>query len=115
MAPPRVGPRPYKDILTPALHRRFTNAASVVLLVCYAEAIIIGENTSVLWFWFPFGSTGIRTLLLFISALAVFILRVAQLHVGTVAWYFFSAWWFSEVYVWSSSKDAELAWISDAK
>ena len=33
----------------------------------------------------------------------------------TLGWYLFSAWWFSEVYVWSASKDANLAWISDGK
>ena len=36
--------------------------------------------STVIWSWFPLGPAGIRTLLLFISALAVFVLRVAQLH-----------------------------------
>lgn len=37
---------------------------------------------AVLWFWFPIGPAGIRTLLLFVSALSIFVLRVAQLHLG---------------------------------
>lgn len=37
---------------------------------------------AVLWFWFPVGPAGIRTLLLFVSALSVFVLRVGQLHLG---------------------------------
>ena len=40
------------------------------------------DQAVVLWFWFPLGPAGIRTLLLFVSALAVFVLRVAQLHLG---------------------------------
>lgn len=60
----------------------------------------------------------------------IFILRVAQLHVGlrtsysafdtfkiyalqfqtiqTAAWYSFSAWLFSEIYIWSAAKSADL-------
>ena len=37
----------------------------------------------VFWFWFPIGPAGIRTLLIFISVLSIFVLRVAQLHLGT--------------------------------
>ena len=89
---------PYKQFLTPALHRRFTGAAVVILAICYVEAILIGEKSSrkntlpsvirgadvevVFWSWFPIGTAGIKTLLLFISALSVFVLRVAQLHLG---------------------------------
>ncbi|KAI9845374.1 MAG: hypothetical protein M1838_001774 [Thelocarpon superellum] len=95
------------------------------------------DSRTDLWFWFPFGAVGIRTLLLFISALAIFILRVAQLHIGarttpspfqslrayliryntfqTVGWYFFSAWWFSEVYMWSAAKDPRLMWVLEGK
>lgn len=90
----------------------------------------------VLW-WFPIGSTGIRTLLLFLSPLAIFVLRVAQLHfeafntkspletltkrlvrlevLQTFAWYLFSAWWFGEVYIWSASDGANLGWIAEGK
>src|ERR1700709_2596689 len=70
----------------------------------------------VIWSWVPFGRAGIRTGLLFIPAFMIFILRVAQLHVGirtsysayqtftryaarfetvqTAGWYLFSAYLF---------------------
>jgi len=37
----------------------------------------------------------------------LFPLHIAQ----TFGWYLFSAWWFSEVYVWSSSERAQLGWV----
>lgn len=90
---------PYRQFLTPALHRRFTSAAFITLVVCYAEAVLIADKSSsgsepqvqktlksdivaVFWFWFPIGPAGIRTLLLFISSLPIFVLRVSQLHLG---------------------------------
>ena len=93
---------PYRQFLTPALHRRFTSAALITLVVCYAEAVLIADKSSsesnseilkrlrayivaVFWSWFPVGPAGIRTLLLFVSALSIFVLRVAQLHLGMVA------------------------------
>ena len=76
-------------------------------------------------------------LLLFISCLAIFILRVAHFHFGervskspadtlarclqappaleTFAFYLFSAWWFSEVYVWSVPSSSELHWVVEGK
>ncbi|KAI9867201.1 MAG: hypothetical protein M1813_009479 [Trichoglossum hirsutum] len=33
----------------------------------------------------------------------------------TLAWYIFSAWWFSEVYIWSASYDSNLNWVVKAK
>ncbi|KAI9643397.1 hypothetical protein NHQ30_008016 [Ciborinia camelliae] len=121
--PPPVRIRPYKDFLTPALHRRFALATAVLVTVCYVEALWIGELNSFFWSWFPLGRAGIRTGLLFLCAFMIFILRVAQLHVGirtsnssfhtfteyarkfqtvqTALWYLFSAWFFSEVYIWS--------------
>ena len=67
------------------------------------------------------------------SCLAVFILRVASLQLGRRAtsspfdtfrrsifafdtaqilfWYLFSAWWFSEIYIWSSSQSENLGWV----
>ncbi|KAK2763980.1 hypothetical protein FQN54_009599 [Arachnomyces sp. PD_36] len=129
--------RPYRRILTSALHRRFVHASALALLVCYVVAFFIGVKSSLLWSWLPFGPCGIRALLLFMSSLAVFILRVGQMHVGaratkssyhtfrsslfplhiiqTFGWYFFSAWWFSEVYVWSSSEEAELGWVKPGR
>jgi nucleoporin NDC1 len=84
----------------------------------------------VFWCWFPFGIAGIRTFLLFIPAFMIFILRVAQLHVGyrtsysawdtfrtnagkfqvvqTLSWYALSAYLFSEIYIWSAPKSADL-------
>ncbi|TQS37464.1 hypothetical protein Golomagni_02059 [Golovinomyces magnicellulatus] len=98
---------PYKDYLTPALH--------------------------LFWVWFPLGKTGLRAGLLFIPALCIFLLRVAQLHVGyrtsvsgwdtfkshafrfqtiqTATWYCISAYLFSEIYIWSASADAGLSRI----
>jgi nucleoporin NDC1 len=71
--------------------------------------------------------------LLFICAFAIFVLRVAQLHVGirttnspfqtfrryffkyqtvqTAGWYIFSAWLFSEVYIFSAPSSADIRWI----
>ncbi|TGO84220.1 hypothetical protein BPOR_0533g00020 [Botrytis porri] len=107
--PPAVRIRPYKDFLTPALHRRFALATAVLAAVCYVEAVWIGEWNSFLWSWFPLGRAGIRTGLFFTCAFMIFILRVAQLHtVQTALWYLFSAWFFSEIYVWSVSESAGL-------
>ncbi|KAJ8059959.1 hypothetical protein OCU04_011575 [Sclerotinia nivalis] len=128
--PPAVRIRPYKDFLTPALHRRFALATAVLAAVCYIEAVWIGEWNSFLWSWFPLGRAGIRTGLFFICAFMIFILRVAQLHVGmrtsistfhtfiqyapkfqtvqTALWYLFSAWFFSEIYIWSVPESAGL-------
>lgn len=44
--PPAVRIRPYKDFLTPALHRRFALATAVLAAVCYVEAVWIGEWNS---------------------------------------------------------------------
>ncbi|CAF9920898.1 MAG: hypothetical protein ALECFALPRED_001659 [Alectoria fallacina] len=127
----------YREFLTPALHRRFTSAALITLVVCYAEAVLVADKCSIFWFWFPVGPAGIRTLLLFLSALSIFVLRVAQLHLGirttaspfetftiylfrlntvqTLGWYLFSAWWFSEVYMWSVPESANLGWVAAGK
>ncbi|KAL4740319.1 nucleoporin protein Ndc1-Nup [Aspergillus similis] len=125
-------PRPYRRILTSALHRRFVHASALSLLVCYAISVLIGDKSSLFWALFPLGSCGIRTVLLFISPLAIFVLRVGQMHIGsrttgssfntfqylfplhviqTFGWYIFSAWWFSELYKWSSPISAHLEWV----
>ena len=39
-------PRLYKEFLTPALHRRFTRAAGLALVICYVEATVWGEKNS---------------------------------------------------------------------
>jgi hypothetical protein len=38
-----AAPRPYRDFLTPALHKRFTNAALLTLGLCYIEATWFGR------------------------------------------------------------------------
>ncbi|KAL4785740.1 nucleoporin protein Ndc1-Nup [Aspergillus varians] len=125
-------PRPYRRILTSALHRRFVHASALSLLGCYLTSVVIGDKSSLFWAFFPIGSCGIRAVLLFISPLAIFVLRVGQMHIGsrttgsplqtfkflfplqvlqTFGWYIFSAWWFSEVYKWSSPISAHLEWV----
>lgn len=42
--------RPYKDFLTPSLHRRFTNAALAGLIVCWIEATLMSHSICEL-FW----------------------------------------------------------------
>lgn len=91
----------------------------------------MGEWDNLLWLWFPIGPTGIRTLLLFLPALIIYVLRVAQWHVGqrhtqtpaetfhkyilrrstilTLVFYAFSAWLYSEVYIWSRPGKDKLA------
>lgn len=91
------------------------------VLICLAD----------FWAWFPFSLTGFRACTLFVSGLIIVLLRIARLHVGwrTTSspfetfltfglqlhnvWlplvYGFSAWVFSEVYIWSVSDDADLA------
>ncbi|KAL3427717.1 nuclear envelope protein (nucleoporin protein Ndc1-Nup) [Phlyctema vagabunda] len=131
---PALRTRPYKDFLTPALHRRFVRAMAVLGFLCYSEALLIGQWNSIFWSWFPFGRAGIRAGLLFISAFAIFVLRVAQLHVGirtttspfqtfreyafqfqtvqTAVWYLFSAWMFCEVYIFSAAESSNIRWIT---
>ncbi|KAL1968821.1 hypothetical protein VTN77DRAFT_1182 [Rasamsonia byssochlamydoides] len=134
MAAPKI--RPYRRILTSSLHRRFVHASALALLVDYVVAFAIGVKSSFLWSWFPIGICGLRALLLFISSLSVFILRVGQIHVGprttnsplatfrrlfplhiiqTIGWYLFSAWWFSEIYVWSAPQSADLGWVKPGR
>ncbi|KKA23921.1 Nuclear envelope protein [Rasamsonia emersonii CBS 393.64] len=129
-------PRPYRRILTSALHRRFVHASALALLVDYVVSFAIGVKSSFFWSWFPIGICGLRALLLFVSSLSVFVLRVGQMHVGprttnsqfatfrhlfplhiiqTLGWYLFSAWWFSEIYVWSAPQTADLGWVKPGR
>ncbi|CAK4033072.1 Nucleoporin NDC1 [Lecanosticta acicola] len=136
-SPPTTRIRAYKDFLTPALHRRFTTTAGVVFLVCIFEAWQLSNTRHLIWSWFPLGSAGLRALLLSISCLAVFIVRVANMHIGqriapsaaqetlkklsggkvitTAVWYIFSAWWFGEVYIWSRNETAELGMVDPGR
>jgi len=133
LAPLGTQVRPYRDYLTPALHRRFNKASRYTLLLCYAIACWMGEWNNLLWLWFPLGLTGIRTLLIFLSALTIYVLRVAQWHVGrrqtqtraetftkyffrpatlvTLIAYSFSAMMFVETYIWSRGTKDRLNFI----
>lgn len=102
-------------------HAGWANGTAVSSTIC-AEKLPLTKHL-VMWIWLPFGPTGIRTLLLFIPALTIYLLRIAHWHVGqrhtltraetfqkyflrsntlvTLAFYTFSAWLYSEVYTWS--------------
>ncbi|KAF2471607.1 uncharacterized protein BDR25DRAFT_260073 [Lindgomyces ingoldianus] len=135
---PAVPTRPYRDFMTPALHRRFMSASLYTYGLCYLIAIWMGKwDSSVLWSLIPFSSVGIRSLLLFIPALSIYVLRVSQWHVGrrntarpvetfltfafrkntlaTLAIYSFSAWFYSEIYIWSQPRSARLDFTDHGK
>jgi nucleoporin NDC1 len=85
----------------------------------------------------PLGPVGVRTALLFIPTMIVYILRVAQMHVGqrstispvstfmtyctrldtprTFMAYTVSAWVFSEIYIWSRSSSDRLDYTDPGK
>ena len=133
MQPTASPARPYKDFLTPLLHRRFTHAAALALGLSYTYSVLLSPSSSLLWRLLPFGMTGLRTLLLCLPVLAVFIVRVMNMHIGrstatsaaervvqklldsrtagTLFWYAFSAWFFGEVYIWTRTESANLGWI----
>jgi nucleoporin NDC1 len=46
LQPLGVQVRPYRDYLTPALHRRFNKASRYTLLLCYIIACWMGEWNS---------------------------------------------------------------------
>ena len=127
--------RSYKEFLTPALHRRFFRAATIVFLLCFNESYIISPS-NILWIWNPVSFQVARTLLLSTTCLAVFILRVANMRVGmrdssstaaavydalagkrkwetvqTLGWYIFSACFFGEIYIWSRGQEGNLGWM----
>ena len=78
---PEPKARSYKDFLTPAMHRRFTSATTGALVLCYIYAVL-ASDANLFWRFFILGRPGIRTLLLFLSVLSVFIVRLANLQVG---------------------------------
>ena len=145
--------RPYREFLTPALHRRFVASTGWALLLCWLEGFLMSNKTSrkglsscinykklmhvVFWSWFPLGPVAIPTLLLFLSALLVFLLRIDQLHLGarqtTSPWqtfwrysrkssvlehfliYALSALLFGEAYLWVTPRSAELGLIAEGE
>lgn len=108
-----------------------------LLPFCSAYMGVNSKLVLVFWSWFPLGACGFRTILLFFSCLAIFILRVGQMRMGTrttsspfssarqalfslstfqtFGWYLLSAWWFTEVSMWSSSESADLNWVKLGK
>lgn len=85
------------------------------------------------WAVFPIGPTGVRTFFLFLTGLAVLVLRIAQYHVGlrtstsglqtfiqyaptlqtleAIITYTLSSWLFSQVYLWSTPYE-DLSWVT---
>ncbi|KAB5582442.1 nucleoporin protein Ndc1-Nup [Coniochaeta sp. 2T2.1] len=134
MPPATVRRAPYKDFLQPALHRRFSTTASILLAIAYLQAILFGLPGSAFWSWFPIGPAGIRTLFLSLCGLSVIVLRIAQYHVGArtsnsgfqsfaqnvfqiqtleaLFTYIFSGWLFSQIWLWSCGPDSGLGWIT---
>ncbi|KAF2100703.1 putative nuclear envelope protein [Rhizodiscina lignyota] len=134
--PQKPKARPYRDFLTPSLHRRFTGAALWSLLSCYLIAMC-WSSFHIIWTWFPIGPAGVRTLLLFICPLLVYILRVGNIHVGSLTtsspfetfyllsvrpialqvftWYTLSALCFCEVSIWASSESDKLGMVDHGK
>ncbi|KAH6896941.1 nucleoporin protein Ndc1-Nup [Thelonectria olida] len=125
---------PYKDFLQPALHRRFTSTATVLLAVSYVEAVLLDSWSSYIWAWFPLGRTGVRTAFIFTCGLAILLLRIANYHVGlrttgsgfqtlsaslttfrtyeTGLWYLVSSLIFCHVFLWSAPGYANLSWVT---
>ncbi|KAM0457632.1 hypothetical protein ACHAPV_006526 [Trichoderma viride] len=125
---------PYKDTLQPALHRRFSSTASLLLAVSYIEAILLGSWDSYFWSWFPLGPVGFRTLLVFSCGLAILILRIASYHVGikttgsglqtfasslaslrtyeTAFWYCASSLLYCTIYLGTKDEETNLQWIN---
>ncbi|OCL02593.1 hypothetical protein AOQ84DRAFT_304447 [Glonium stellatum] len=134
---PRTTARPYRDFLTPALHRRFTSAFLLTTCLCYVEAVWMGEWNNFFWPWFPLGFAGVRTGLLCIASMVVYVLRVSQMHIGerttnysfetffkylfrlntvlTLFWYTVSSWLFVETYIWSQASYAKLGFTDSGR
>ncbi|KAF4507106.1 hypothetical protein G6O67_005780 [Ophiocordyceps sinensis] len=125
---------PYKDTLQPALHRRFSSTATLLLAVSYLEAVLLATWSSYFWSWFPLGPAGIRTAFIFACGLAILILRIAHYHVGlqttasglhtlgaallslqtyeTGFWYGVSSLFFCPVFLSCMPKTSNLQWIT---
>ncbi|KAK1983165.1 nucleoporin protein Ndc1-Nup [Colletotrichum cereale] len=134
MAPATVRRAPYKDFLQPALQRRFSSTATILLGLSYVQAIFLSGWSSYFWSWFPIGPAGFRTIFLFTCGLSILVLRIAQYHVGARAsnstfhaftkfffsihtleaflFYSFSSALFSHVYLWAVPESANLGWVT---
>ncbi|KAK8224547.1 nucleoporin protein Ndc1-Nup [Phyllosticta capitalensis] len=127
--------RPYKDFLSPFLHRQFGRVMLITLVLCYIESVCIGEWGSFLFgFWFV---SAIRALLLFISYLFVLCLAMSHAHTGrrmttcsaqtvwqylprlntvyTIICYGGSAFFYSAVYIWSRSAKDNFGLVDEGK
>ncbi|CAK7562403.1 MAG: hypothetical protein SEPTF4163_000246 [Sporothrix epigloea] len=125
---------PYKDFLQPALHRRFSSTAFVLLATAYVQSLLLSSWSSWLWAWFPLSGAGFRAFVIFFCGLVVIILRIAQFHIGirttnspfetfvynaakpktveTLFSYCLAGWLYGQVFRWSASDVAGLGWIS---
>ncbi|KAL0940910.1 nuclear envelope protein [Colletotrichum truncatum] len=134
MAPATVRRAPYKDFLQPALHRRFSSTATILLALSYIQAIFLSGWSSYFWSWFPIGPAGIRTLFLFVCGLSIIVLRISQYHVGartsnstfhafttyffslqtveTWLFYGFSSTLFSYIYLWALPDTANMGIVT---
>ncbi|KAK5948519.1 hypothetical protein OHC33_010415 [Knufia fluminis] len=132
-------PRPYRRFLTSALHTRFVHVVGIALLwhLCVAGFASDWYTSipSFFWAFFPLGTAGVKALLFSLSSLSIFMLQIATLKIGkrctpsnwtsirtvllsystyaTVFWYMASAWWFCEVFVFTSPASTELGWITN--
>ncbi|KAG6018667.1 hypothetical protein E4U41_003677 [Claviceps citrina] len=124
----------YKDTLQPALHRRFSSTAILLLAISYLEALLLANWSSYFWSWFPIGPAGFRALLIFVCGLSILILRIAHYHVGlkttesgvqtlcdsllrlstyeTGFWYGISSSLFCPVFLFSMPESANLRWVT---
>ncbi|CAK7223624.1 hypothetical protein SBRCBS47491_005273 [Sporothrix bragantina] len=125
---------PYKDFLQPALHRRFSSTALVLLATAYVQSLSLSSWSSWLWAWFPLSGAGFRALVIFICGLVIIILRIAQFHIGirttkspfetflfnaakpktveTIFSYCLAGWLYGQVFRWSAPEDAGFGWIT---
>ncbi|KAK8158647.1 nucleoporin protein Ndc1-Nup [Phyllosticta citrichinensis] len=127
--------RPYKDFLSPFLHRQFGRVMLITLVLCYIESMCVGEWGGFLFgFWFI---SAIRALLLFISYLFVLCLAMSHAHTGrrmttcsaqtvweylprlstvyTIICYGASAFFYSAVYIWSRSAKDNFGIVDEGK
>lgn len=126
--------RPYKNFMTPFLHRQFGYLMGLTLILCYGIALWMGPINSWIWVWFL---AGVRALLLFIAFLFVLCLCMANAHTGerttsselqsfweylysfstinTFLWYGASAYWYAVVYIWSQPASANLGIVDPGK
>ena len=85
------------------------------------------------WSVLSLGLTAFKAIMLFFTSLFVFVLQIATLQIGRpcsdspakairlrslsfatvqiILWYFVSAWWFTEVYIWMSPASVDLGWL----